>query len=92
MNSYDIVGKAVQEYWKETYPQDVVAFFYQKYDYQSDDHWEQCEELVFPVGDSNYEDMEFETDFCEGQTDVKDLRIVALDHILNHYRRFCIDT
>ena len=32
MNSYDIIEKAVQDYWKETYPQDVIAFFYQKYD------------------------------------------------------------
>lgn len=64
MNNYDIVGKAVQKYWKETYPQDVVAFFYQKYDYQSDDHWELCYERAYgdplidkPTWDKFYADV-----------------------------------
>lgn len=91
MNSYDIIEKAVQDYWKETYPQDVIAFFYQKYDYQSDSEWEQCNELVMVVDDSDYEDMEFEIDFCEGQTDVKDIHIVSLREVMEFYREQMID-
>ena len=91
MDSYDIIEKAVQKYWKETYPQDVIAFFYQKYDYESDDKWEHCNELVMVVSDSDYEDMEFEIDFCEGQTDVKDIHIVSLREVMEFYREQMID-
>lgn len=83
MNSYEIVGAAVRKFWKENYPQNVIAFFYQKYDYE--DSWEWCEELVECHGYDDYEHMEFFYDFCEGQTCVKDLIIVPLSDVTGLY-------
>ena len=85
MNSYDIIANAVREYWKENYPTDVIAFFYQKYDFESDDEWEWCEELIYPEGSDNWDDVIFHSDFCEGQTCVKDITIVELDKITSYY-------
>lgn len=85
VNSYDIIAEKVREYWKATYPQDVIAFFYQKYDFESEMEWEWCRELVSPHGSDDYERVIFENDFCEGQTDVKDVHIVSLDEIIDFY-------
>lgn len=83
MNSYEIIEEAVRKFWKENYPQNVIAFFYQKYDYE--DSWEWCEELVECCGYNDYEHMEFFYDFCEGQTCVKDLIIVPLSDVAGLY-------
>ena len=83
VNSYDIIAEKVREYWKATYPQDVIAFFYQKYDFEEE--WEWYRELVSPHGSDDYERVIFENDFCEGQTDVKDVHIVSLDEIIDFY-------
>lgn len=91
MDSYEIVGKAVREFWKKTHPQDVFAFFYQKYDFESDAEWEWCEELIECKSDIDYDSVCFQYDFCEGQTCVKDLEIVPqwdvsryfTEHVLN---------
>lgn len=92
MNSYDIIANAVREYWKRNYPTDVVAFFHQKYEFESDDEWEWCEELVFPQGSDNWETVIFQNDFCEGQTCVKDITIVELDKITSYYAENVITT
>lgn len=83
INSYDIVGIGVKEYWKQNYPQDVVAFFWQKYDFEKS--WEWCEELVECYSIDNYDSMTFLNDFCEGQTCVKGLTIVPLGEITSFY-------
>lgn len=83
VNSYDIIATKVREYWKATYPQEVIAFFYQKYDFEEE--WEMCRELISPHGSDDYERVIFENDFCEGQTDVKDVHIVSLDEIIDFY-------
>ena len=85
MNSYDIIGEAVKKYWNESHPQDVVVFFYQKYDFE--DEWEWCEELVETYSSTDYEKMMFLYDFCEGQTCVKDIRIVPLDDVTRYYAK-----
>ena len=82
-NSYDIIADAVKAYWKANYPQDVVAFFKQKYSF--DDRWERCGELVECYGSDDYEKMIFLSDFCEGQTEVKDIVIVPLREVINSY-------
>lgn len=92
MNSYDIIANAVREYWERNYPTDVVAFFYQKYEFERDDEWEWCEELVFPQGSDNWETVIFQNDFCEGQTCVKDITIVELDKITSYYAENVITT
>ena len=83
MCSYDVIAGAVKDYWKANYPQDVVAFFQQKYSW--DDEWEKCEELVECHGSDDYENMTFLSDFCEGQTDVKDVVIVSLREVTAFY-------
>lgn len=83
MNNYDIVAQAVIEYWKNTIPQVVIAFFYQKYDFESE--WEWCEELIEPYGANDYETVLFQYDFWEGQTQIKDIKIVPLDEITTFY-------
>lgn len=92
MNSYDIIANAVREYWKRNYPTDVVAFFYQKYEFERDDEWEWCEELIFPQGSDNWETVIFQNDFCEGQTCVKDITIVELEKITSYYAENVITT
>ena len=84
-NSYDYIADAVRTYWKNTFPQDVVAFFRQKYSY--DDEWEFHEEVVFCKSDSDYETISFLNDFCEGQTCVKDITVVPLSEITEYYAR-----
>lgn len=83
VNSYDVISDAVTAYWKENYPCDVIAFFYQKYSYET--KWEWMEELVECNGYDDYENMTFLYDFCEGQTDVKDITIVPLSEVTRHY-------
>lgn len=83
LSSYDIVGKAVSEYWdKHGYQGDMVAFFYQKYEFDSDKDWRFMSEVVLADGHGN---MEFLSDFCEGETCVKNLTLVPLDTVLEHY-------
>lgn len=81
--TYDYVSHAVRSYWKSHYPQPVIAFFYQKYDFE--DVWEQCSELIDCESDMDCESVIFENDFCEGQTDIKCLHVVSLNNILNYY-------
>ena len=83
MDSYDVIVGAVKDYWKVNYPQDVVAFFRQKYSW--DDKWERCEELVECHGSDDYENMSFLSDFCEGQTEVKDVVIIPLREVTAFY-------
>lgn len=83
MDSYDIVAEAVRKFWRENRPQPVIAFFYQKYDY--DNKWEWCEELIECESSYNYDMVIFQMDFCEGQEDVKDLTIASLDEVIDFY-------
>lgn len=83
MDSYDVIAGAVKDYWKVNYPQDVVAFFQQKYSWN--DKWERCEELVECHGSDDYENMTFLSDFCEGQTEVKDVVIIPLREVTAFY-------
>lgn len=87
--AYKIIEDAVREYWKKSFPQDVVAFFFQKYEYE--DTWEWCEELVEAYSSTNYEDMIFLNDFCEGQTCVKDLVVVPFDEVTRFYSHHMLD-
>lgn len=84
-SSYDIVSDAVRKFWKKTYPQPVIAFFYQKYEFEADEKYEYCQELVSPEASDDYETVTFETDFCEGQTCVKHIQIIPLDEIIDYY-------
>jgi hypothetical protein len=81
--SCDIIEAEVRKFWEESgYSFDVVAFFYQKYDWETE--WCFCSEIVMSDSSYNY-DMTFLNDFCEGQTCVKDLKIVPLHDVLEYY-------
>lgn len=81
--SYNIIEDEVFKLWRESgYSYDVVAFFYQKYEWETE--WHFCSEIV--ISDSSYTyEMTFLNDFCEGETCVKDLKIVPLRDVLEYY-------
>lgn len=69
-----------------------LHFFYQKYDFDSDDEWEWCEEYIYPESSTDYETVNFMMDFCEGQTCVKNLVVVSFDRVTafftaNHFEK-----
>lgn len=84
-NTYDYVQEAVVRYWKQKghYPQEMIAFFYQKYEHE--DRWEWCQELIECESSDDYESVTFLNDFCEGQTEIKSLKVVPLEQILDYY-------
>jgi hypothetical protein len=84
-NSYDIVAEAVRKYWVENYPQPVIAFFFQKFDYENDNEYRWHSELVECQSIDDYKTVIFLYDFCEGETCVKDLQIVSLEDVLDYY-------
>ena len=87
--SSDIIKKAIIEYWRESAPQDVIVFFYQKYAHDS--RWDFCQELVMANSSFDYESMTFLNDFDEGQTDVKDIIIVPLKDVTLYYAEHAIN-
>lgn len=82
MNSYEIVAEEVKKYWNyladHNAPVDnfYIAHFYQKY--EKSDKWEECTEII-ECQDGH--GIIFQMDFCEGQTQVKDLCVYALYQI-----------
>jgi hypothetical protein len=81
--SDDIIANAVREYWETSIPRDVVVFFSQKYD--SESKWERCEEVALCYASDDYSTVQFLSDFCEGQTCVKDVTIVPLTDVISYY-------
>lgn len=85
--SEDIVVKAVRNYWKQQgYNMKVVVFLAQKYYFE--DVWDRTSCIIDP--NSDYEDpmevfIEIDWDFCEGQQNVKDIKIVPLDEVIDFY-------
>ena len=89
-NSYDIIGEEVLKFWDKNYPADVVAFFEQKYSFENDSKWRAHEELVECTGNPLPKDkspMVFLNDFCEGESDVRNVHIVMLSDLLEEYRK-----
>lgn len=84
-DSYEIVADEIRKFWRKTYPQTVIAFFDQKYDYES--KWEQLNELAFQMDDGDYKNVEYQYDFCEGQTDVRNVHIASLEEVMEFYRK-----
>lgn len=83
-DSYDIIADAVRDFWKQQgFATDVIVFFFQKY--STEKKWEHCEELAMCHSDTDFECVEFLSDFCEGQTQVRNIHIVPLDNISQFY-------
>ena len=87
--SSDIIKKAIIEYWRESAPQDVIVFFYQKYSHEAE--WEFCKELVMANSSYDYDSMTFLNDFCEGQTDVRGITIVPLEKVTSYYAKHALN-
>lgn len=83
MSTYDIITQAIREYWKINFMQPVIAFFYQKYEWEKE--WEWCEVLAQPQGIYNGKDVIYEYDFNEGQTQAKNIKIVSLYDVTEFY-------
>lgn len=87
LNSEDYVIAEVRNFWKQKgYNMKVVVFLAQKYDFE--DEWDRTSCIIDP--DSDYEDpfevdVEIDWDFCEGQQNVKDIKIVPLDDVIDFY-------
>jgi len=81
MRSCTIVYNAVMSFWKKTCFQPVVVFFSQKHEFE--DEWEQHAEIAYP--DNYYDDVVLMDHFCDGQTEVKDIKIVPIDELVQFY-------
>lgn len=83
-SSVDIVSNETRECWKKMgYPDDMVAFFYQKNDYENE--WEWITAIMQCESSSDFETVWPSWDFDEGHTHVKDLTLVPLDEVLVFY-------
>lgn len=83
-DSYEIIANVVREFWKQgCYATDVIVFFNQKY--SNDKKWEHCQELVMCHSDTDFEHVDFLSDFCEGQTEVNNIHIVELEKVTDFY-------
>ena len=87
MNSYDIIAEAVRNFWKNKnfFVEPVIVFFQQKYDFA--DKWDDLAVLVDCESPTDDETVIFETDFCEGETCVKDMVVVPFDEVKNYYKK-----
>ena len=89
-DSYEIIGDIVREYWKqECFAENVIVFFDQKY--SDDKQWEHCEELVMCNSPSDFENVIFLSDFCEGQTEVNNIHIKNLEEVTAYYYKAVIN-
>lgn len=82
--SEDFVAEAVRMFWNTEMPENVMAFFYQKYD-DKYSKWERVECLALPEQTDDYETVNFAWDFCEGQTLAKDIIVVPLYEVAWYY-------
>ena len=87
--SDDIVAEAVEAYYKEheylwafSNTKYLVATFYQKY--ANENTWHSEVDLV--VYNCATDIVIFDNDFCEGQTDVKNVKIHDLDDVLEYFK------
>ena len=87
--SDDLVAEAVikyykehEDYWAFSNHKYLVAVFYQKYAHS--EKWNHEIELLVYNCDTDI--VSFEDDFCEGQTDVKDIKIYELDDVLEYFK------
>lgn len=89
--SSDIIADAVRKYLQEEVGKSVpvVVYFSQKYEYEDDDKWEFCGMYVTPVSQDPDGIVQFDYDFCEGQTDVKNdiknIYITTADDVFQFY-------
>ena len=82
-NIEDIVAETVKKFWDEHKEVGtVVCFFDQKYEYEEE--WDHVRVLAEPY-QGDWDVVEFEWDFYEGQTEIKNIKIAFLDDILDKF-------
>ena len=88
MTGYDIISQEILKYYNdlERYPDmNVIAYFEMKYDHEK--RYSKVRVLVRIYNDwktSRYA-FDYDYDFWEGQQDIRNIRIVPLDEILDKY-------
>ena len=80
-----IVANKVREYWKLHYPQTMVAYFRQRYDWEDETQGEWCQTIIECNSDTDYDTVIFQDDFNEGQTIIGNLTILPLEEVLTNY-------
>lgn len=81
----DIIADKIRKFWNSGHAyEDVAVFFWQKYDFETE--WEFVKTTAY-TPDFDGDIVIFNTDFCEGQTDVKDVTIVPLYDVLTYYSK-----
>ena len=78
-----IVADAVREWWRTHYFGSVVVFFKQKHEH--DDEYEPTHIIASQAAWGDSETVEFDWDFCEGETDVQDIQIFDLHYVLGEF-------
>lgn len=82
-NIEDIVAEKIKKFWDEhERVETVVCFFDQKYNHEKE--WNHIRVLAEPY-QGDWDVVEFEWDFYEGQTEIKNIKIAFLDDILDKY-------
>lgn len=85
--SNEIIAKEIRKFWiKHGYPCEVIVLFEQKYTWEK--NWEKCAEFASPFSDSDEETVLFQNDFNEGQTDVRNIRIISFEEAAEILERF----
>lgn len=86
MNVEDQICEEVLKFWnKEGVREPVIAFFDMKYAHEV--KWEHYSELITDNTEYDADEVTvcFENDFWEGQQDVKNIKIVGLDKIIERW-------
>lgn len=87
--SDDIVAEAIKKYYEEhdymwAFSDEcyLVATFYQKYAHQ--ETWDHEAQLI--IYNCKTDTIIYEDDFCEGQTEVKDINVYDLYDVLEYFK------
>lgn len=83
ITSSEIIADKIRKFWEEHGDEEVVVFFWQKYEWEKD--WQFVVITAECYKRDNIYIVSFNTDFCEGQTCVKDIKIGLLYDVLNDY-------
>lgn len=77
MSTYEIIANEVRKYWEQTYAQDVLIFFDQKYKWERD--WDHIAVYASPYSSDDENTVCFQWDFCEGQTEARSIEIISFE-------------
>lgn len=82
MNSEEKLVKIIKEWCSSNYCDSLVVFFKQKHK----DEVIYIDVTVLASYDYDTDIVTFDWDFCEGETDIKDVKIYSLRQVLNYFK------